>query len=380
MTQQIDLEALSFEVPEMLEAVRPWIETESPTYDAAAVNRMMDLVTRDFAMAGATVERIPGSQGLGDNVRVRFPHAVAGTPGILVLAHLDTVHPVGTLAQLPWRIDDDRCYGPGLFDMKGGTFLAFHAMKALQRKGVGTALPVSFLLTCDEEIGSPSTRTLIEREAARSKYVLVPEPARRDGGVVTGRYAIGRYRLTATGRPSHAGLRLGEGLSAIREIAHQIIAVDGMTQDESTFSVGVVRGGQWVNCVATTASIEILNMSKTESARAEAHAKLAALKPVDPQIKLTLEAGVQRPLWTTSERDMALYAMASGIAAELGFEIPNQYSAGGSDGNFTGALGVTTLDGLGPRGEGPHTLDEHIIISSLPERGRLLAGLIARLS
>lgn len=380
MTQQINLEALSFEVPEMLEAVRPWIETESPTYDAAAVNRMMDLVTRDFAMAGATVERIPGSQGLGDNVRVRFPHAVAGTPGILVLAHLDTVHPVGTLAQLPWRIDDDRCYGPGLFDMKGGTFLAFHAMKALQRKGVATALPVSFLLTCDEEIGSPSTRTLIEREAVRNKYVLVPEPARRDGGVVTGRYAIGRYRLTATGRPSHAGLRLGEGLSAIREIAHQIIAVDGMTQDESTFSVGVVRGGQWVNCVATTASIEILNMSKTEAARAEAHAKLAALKPADPQIKLTLEAGVQRPLWTTSERDMALYAMASGIAAELGFEIPSQYSAGGSDGNFTGALGITTLDGLGPRGEGPHTLDEHIIISSLPERGRLLAGLIARLS
>jgi glutamate carboxypeptidase len=380
MTAQIDLHALSFDVPEMLEGVRAWIEAESPTYDAAAVNRMMDLAMRDFAMAGAAVERIPGSQGFGDNVRARFPRPAAGSPGILVLCHLDTVHPVGTLAALPWRIDGDRCYGPGLFDMKGGTFLALHAMRALQRQRAETHLPVTFLLTSDEEIGSPSTRDLIEQEASRHRYVLVPEPARRDGGVVTGRYAIARYRLTATGRPSHAGLRPGEGLSAIREIAHQIIAIDGMTPDESTFSVGVVRGGQWVNCVTTTASIEILNMSKSEEALAESRARLAALSPAHPELRLDLEPGVLRPLWTTSESDLALYETARSIAAELGFEIPRQYSAGGSDGNFTGAVGITTLDGLGPRGEGPHTLDEHVVISSLPERGRLLAGLLARLS
>jgi glutamate carboxypeptidase len=375
-----DLHSLSFEVDEMLAAVRPWIETESPTYDAAAVNRMMDLAMRDFAMAGATVERIPGSLGLGDNVRARFSHADAGTPGILVLCHLDTVHPLGTLAKLPWRIDGDRCYGPGLFDMKGGTFLALHAMKALQRANVGTALPVTFLLTCDEEIGSPSTRELIEREAARHKYVLVPEPARRDGSVVTGRYAIARYKLTATGRPSHAGLRLSEGLSAISEIARQIGAIERLTTDDATFSVGVMRGGQWVNCVATTAEIEILNMSKSEALLAESQARLAALRPEHPDLKLDLEPSVRRPLWTTSERDVALYETARSIANELGFDISQQYSAGGSDGNFTGALGVTTLDGLGPRGEGPHTLDEHIVISSLPERGRLLAGLLARLA
>jgi glutamate carboxypeptidase len=297
-----------------------------------------------------------------------------------VLCHLDTVHPVGTLSALPWRIDGDRCYGPGLFDMKGGTFLALHAMKALQRAGAQTGLPVTFLLTSDEEIGSPSTRDLIESEAARHKYVLVPEPARRDGGVVTGRYAIARYQLTALGRPSHAGLRLGEGLSAIREVAHQIIAIEAMTSDESTFSVGVVSGGRWVNCVATTASIEILNMSKTEEALAEGHAKLRALEASHPELKLALESGVRRPLWTTAERDLALYEVARSVAAELGFDIPSQYSAGGSDGNFTGALGITTLDGLGPRGEGPHTLEEHVVISSLPERGRLLAGLLARLS
>jgi glutamate carboxypeptidase len=380
MTKAIDLRALSFDIPEMLAAVRPWIEAESPTYDAAAVNRMMDLATRDFAMAGALVERIPGSQGLGDNVRARFHHAVAGTPGVLVLGHLDTVHPLGTLAALPWRVEGDLCYGPGFWDMKGGIFLALHAMKALQHSGAGTPLPVTFLLTCDEEIGSPSTRDLIEREAVRHKYVLVPEPARRDGGVTTGRYAIARFKLTATGRPSHAGARPGEGLSAIREIAHQIIAIDAVSKDESTLSCGVVRGGQWVNCVASTASFEILNMSKTEAALKETAARLAALKPADSRLKLHLETGVRRPLWTTSGRDLALYEVAKSIAGELGFALPRQSSPGGSDGNFTGALGITTLDGLGPRGDGGHTLDEHIVISSLPERGRLLAGLLARLS
>jgi glutamate carboxypeptidase len=379
-THRVDLHALSFDIPQMLADVRPWIEAESPTYDTAAVNRMMDLATRDFAMAGALVERIPGSQGLGDCVRARFPHPAAGQPGILMLAHLDTVHPVGTLAALPWRIEGDRCYGPGLLDMKGGAFIALHAMKALQRASVGTPLPVTVLLTCDEEIGSPSTRTLIEQEAARHKYVLVPEPARRDSGVTTGRYAIARYKLIATGRPSHAGARPGEGLSAIREIAHRIIAIEAMSKDESTLSCGVVRGGQWVNCVASSASFEILNMSKTEAALAETAAMLAALKPTDPRVKLHLETGVRRPLWSASGRDMELYEIAKSIAEELGFAIPPQSSPGGSDGNFTGALGIPTLDGLGPRGDGTHTLEEHIVVSSLPERGRLLAGLLARLS
>jgi glutamate carboxypeptidase len=379
MPDAVDLHALSFDIPEMLEGVRPWIETESPTYDAAAVNRMMDLATRDFATAGAIVERIPGSLGLGDCVRARFPHPAAGQPGILVMAHLDTVHPVGTLAALPWRVDGERCYGPGLYDMKGGAFIALHAVQALQRARVATPLPVTFLLTSDEEIGSPSTRTLIEREAARCKYVLVPEPARRDGGLTTGRYAIARYKMTATGKPSHAGARPGEGVSAIREVAHQIIAIDAMSKEESTLSCGVVRGGQWVNCVATSASFEILNMSKTEAALQESAARLAALKPVDARVKLHLETGVRRPLWSPSERDMALYEVAKGIAGELGFAVPPQSSPGGSDGNFTGALGFTTLDGLGVRGDGGHTLEEHILIASMPERGRLLAGLLARL-
>jgi glutamate carboxypeptidase len=380
MTKPVDLHVLSFDIHELLAGLRPWVETESPTYDAAAVNRMMDLVTRDLAMAGALVERIPGSQGLGDNVRARFHHPEAGAPGILVMGHLDTVHPLGTLAALPWRVDGERVYGPGVLDMKGGNFLALAAMRALHRAGVETPLPVTFLLTCDEEIGSPSTRALIEQEARRHKYVLVPEPARRDGGVTTGRYAIARYKLTAEGRPSHAGARPGEGLSAIREVAHQIIAIDAMSKEESTLSCGVVRGGQWVNCVASSASFEILNMSKTDVSLTETHERLAALKPADPRLKLHLEVGVRRPLWHTSKQDLALYEVARSIAGELGFELPHQYSPGGSDGNFTGALGITTLDGLGPRGTGTHTLEEHLLAPSLPERGRLIAGLLARLT
>lgn len=380
MRPSIDLQALPFDTDEMLRSLREWIECESPTYDMPAVNRMMDIAMRALAMEGASVERIPGSLGFGDSVRARFPHPAAGSPGILVLCHLDTVHPVGTLSKLPWRVEGDKCYGPGLLDMKGGSFMALSAMRALRELAVNTALPVTFLLTSDEEIGSPSTRMLIESEAQRNRYVLVPEPARRDGGVVTGRYAIARYRLTATGRPSHAGLRLGEGVSAISEIAHQVGVVEGMTNDDCTFSVGVLSGGQWVNCVATTASIEILNMSKTEALLADGRQRLAALTPRRPEATLALEHGVCRPLWTTTEKDLALYETARLIAQDLGFEIPNQYSAGGSDGNFTGALGVPTLDGLGPRGEGPHTLDEHIVISSLAERGRLIAGLLACLT
>lgn len=380
MKPPIDLSSLSFDMQSMLQSLRAWIECESPTYDMAAVNRMMDLATRDFAMQGASVERIPGTLGFGDCVRARFPHPDAGSPGILVLCHLDTVHPVGTLSQLPWRIEGDKCYGPGILDMKGGSFIALHAMRVLKKAAIKTPLPITFLFTSDEEIGSPSTRALIESEALRNKFVLVPEPARRDGGVVTGRYAIARYRLTATGRPSHAGLRLNEGVSAISEIAHQVGIVEGMTNDDCTFSVGVLRGGQWVNCVATTACIEILNMSKTEALLAEGKQRLAALTPRRPEVTLALEPGVCRPLWTTTKNDLTVYALAREIARDLGFEIPSQYSAGGSDGNFTGALGVPTLDGLGPCGEGPHTLDEHVVISSLAARGRLIAGLFSRLS
>lgn len=371
--------ALSFDPGNILVGLKTWVECESPTFDAVAVNRMMDLASRHLALMGAQIDRIPGMMGFGDCLRAKFAHPRQDEPGVLVLGHLDTVHPVGTLAKLCWRREGDRCFGPGILDMKGGNYLALEAIRALQRANWQTPLPITVLFTSDEEIGSVSTRDLIEAEAARHKYVLVPEPGRRDGGVVTGRYAIARFNVTTIGQPSHAGLRLSEGNSAIREMAHQIVAIDGMTGEDSTFSVGVVHGGTWVNCVATTCRAEVLNMSRSEAELDRTRERLLALRPVDPKVRLIVEPTAMRPLWTTSDRDLALYAQASAIAQGLGFEIPHQSSAGGSDGNFTGAMGVTTLDGLGPRGDGPHTLEEHIIVESLSERGRLFAGLLATL-
>ena len=375
----MDPNTLPFDADSMLDRLRPWVECESPTFDAAAVNRAMDVASRDLALIGATIERIPGRMGFGDCVRARIPHPRSGEPGILIMGHLDTVHPLGTLAHLPWRREGDRCYGPGILDMKAGNFLAFEAIRLLSRAGIVTPLPVTMLLTSDEEVGSPSTRDLIEAEAARHRYVLVPEPARRTGGVVTGRYAIARFNLEAVGRPSHAGARLGEGRSAVRLMAQKLLEIEAMTTDACTFSVGVVHGGQWVNCVPTLCRGEALSMAKRQDDLDRAVAAMLALSGVANDVTFTVARGVTRPVWEPDDTTLALYATARGIAASLGFEITHESAGGGSDANFTGALGIPSLDGLGAKGEGFHTLTEHIEIGSLLDRGRLMAGLLATL-
>ena len=339
---------------------------------------MMDLVTREMAMMGARVDRIPGRLGFGDCVRASLPHPAPG-PGILVLGHLDTVHPLGTLAKLPWRREGDRAYGPGILDMKGGNYIALEALRQLQRAGEATRLPVTVLFNGDEEVGSPSTHDFIKAEAARHRFVLVPEPAKPDGGVVTGRYAIARFSLEATGRPSHAGAQLAEGRSAIREIAKQILRIEEMTSEDCTFSVGVVHGGHWVNCVATSCSAEVLSMAKRQQDLDRGVAAMLALRSSSEGVRLEAKQTVTRPVWEPDERGLALWKVASDIARGLGFEIPPQSSGGGSDGNFTGAMGIPTLDGLGVAGVGGHTLGEHIAVESLARRGRLLAGLLGAL-
>jgi glutamate carboxypeptidase len=371
--------ALPFDADAMLAGLRPWVECESPTYDAAAVNRMMDLASRDLVLAGARIERIPGRMGLGDCVRASFPHP-STEPGILVMGHLDTVHPVGTLHKLAWRRDGARCYGPAICDMKGGNYLSLEAVRQLARAGVATRLPVTFLFTSDEEIGSPSTRDVIEAEAARHKYVLIPEPGRPDGGVVTGRYAIARFDLEATGRPSHAGARLAEGRSAIREMARQLVRIEDMTTDDCTFSVGVIHGGQWVNCVTTTCTGQALSMAKKQEDLDRGVAAMLALSATSNDVQFKVTRGVTRPVWEPDAKGMALWSHAEAIAQSLGFAIPHQSSGGGSDGNFTGAMGIATLDGLGVQGGGAHTLEEHIEVESLVRRGRLMAGLLATLA
>jgi glutamate carboxypeptidase len=263
--------------------------------------------------------------------------------------------------------------------MKGGNYISLEAIRQLQKAAFTTPLPITVLFTPDEEVGTPSVRDVVEAEAARNKYVLVPEPGRPDNGVTTGRYAIARFNLEATGRPSHAGATLAAGRSAIREMARQIIAIDAMTSEDCTFSVGIVHGGQWVNCVATTCTGEALSMAKRQADLDRGVERMLALSGTRDDVTFTVTRGVTRPVWEPDAGTMALYEKARGIAKGLGMELPHGSAGGGSDGNFTGAMGIPTLDGLGVRGGGIHTLEEHIEVESLVERGRLMAGLLATL-
>ncbi|KAB2686122.1 MULTISPECIES: M20/M25/M40 family metallo-hydrolase [Brucella] len=371
---------LPFNLDDMIARLRPWIETESPTFDASAVNRMVEVAAYDFAAAGATIEFIPGRMGFGGSLRARFPHKDQGKPGILVSGHLDTVHPLGVININPYRRENGKLYGPGIQDMKGGNFVALEAMREIARSGLATKLPVTFLLTPDEEVGTPSTRDLIEQEALKNKYVLVPEPALRDGGAVVGRYAIARYNLETVGKPSHAGWLLKEGRSAIRRMAEKIIEIEALTTDDCTFSVGVIHAGQWVNCVSSSCNAEALSMAKTQKDLEDGVARIMALGGDKDGVELIVTRGVTRPVWEPGQpQDMKLFNFANDIAKEIGFTMSVQSSGGGSDGNFTGALGVPTLDSIGVRGEGLHTLGEHIFEDSLVERARLHAGLFLSL-
>lgn len=370
---------LPFDTEAMLAGLKPWIECESPTFDAAAVDRMADLAAYELAAAGAEIERIPGRMGYGGSVRARFPHRDFGKPGILISGHLDTVHPIGTLAQNPWRIEEGRCYGPGIQDMKGGNYAAIDAIRKLALAGVETPLPLTVLFTPDEEVGTPSTRDLIEMEARRNKVVLVPEPARPDGGAVTGRYAIARFDVTTHGRPSHAGWALKEGRSAIAAMARKTLEIEAMTGDDCTFSVGVVHAGQWVNCVSSACRAEVLSMAKKQADLDRGVARMLALAGEENDVIIEVSRGVTRPVWEPDAGTMAVYELARTVAAQIGFDLSHASAGGGSDGNFTGALGIPTLDSIGVRGAGLHTLEEHVEIDSLAERARLMAGLLARL-
>jgi len=371
---------LPFDADDMVERLRPWIECESPTYDADAVNRMMDLAAYDLTVAGAVVERIPGRMGFGGTVRARFPHPDFGKPGILIAGHMDTVHPVGTLERLPFKREGDICYGPGIMDMKGGNFISVEAIKALAKAGMQTPLPVTVLFTPDEEVGTPSTRDLIEAEAAKNKYVLVPEPAKQDGGAVIGRYAIARFNLRTVGRPSHAGWALAEGRSAIAAMAKKILEIEAMTSDDCTFSVGVIHAGQWVNCVSSSCEAQALTMAKTQEDLDRGVAAMMALQGEENGVSFEVTRGVTRPVWEPNQPGtMAMFDIAKEICADLGFELTGASSGGGSDGNFTGFMGIPTLDSIGVRGKGLHTLTEHIEVSSLPERAKLTAALLMRL-
>lgn len=372
-----------FDGEEILAGIREWIGVESPTIHPPGVNRMMDLAEQAMRTVGAEIERIPGTDGYADVVKARIPGRQDG-PGILVLGHLDTVHTLGTLdGPLPMRRDGDRFYGPGTYDMKGGMYLACHALRRVVERSGGPELPVTFMFIPDEEVGSPSTRRLIEEEAQRSAFVLVPEPAKgADGRVVTGRHAFLRYKLRVHGQPAHAGSENNRlGRSAVRAMANLIERIESWSDRSrgQTYSVGVVRGGTFVNVIPIECYAEVLCVAPSEADMDLVRARMAGLAGEADGVRVEVEAGSVRPLFRPHAGTLDLFETARGVAGDLGFELQHGQFGGGSDGNFTGALGIPTLDGLGVCGDGAHTHGEHLLVSSLGPRARLLAGMFERL-
>ena len=376
----MDLYENAFDAEEIVAGITEWAAIESPSFDAAAVNQMMNLAQSAMVRLGATVERMPGAKGFGDVVCARFRWGEG--PGILVLGHLDTVHLVGTLARmLAVRRDGDRLYGPGVLDMKGGMYLAVHAIEKVIERRERLNLPVTFMFIPDEEIGSPSTRALIEAEAHAHRYVLVPEPGKPDK-FVTGRHAFLRYKLHTYGKPAHAGVAKGIGRSAISVMAQLIAQVEGFSdvEREVTYRVGNVNGGDFVNVVPTECHAEVLCVAPTPAAFEEVKSRMGSLVSLDPEVRLEVEPGPIRPLFTMHEASRDLFEVAQRVAREVGLDLDHGQFGGGSDGNFTGALGIPTLDGLGVCGDGVHTKQEHLLVSSLVPRARLMAGLFEALS
>ena len=360
-----------------------WVEIESPSGDADAVNRMADRVQAECEAIGLAVERTRGEDGWGDLLRARAPGRVEG-PGILVLSHIDTVHPVGTKDhENRLRREGDRLYGPGTYDMKAGAYLAFYAYRHLLRLDRGPHLPVTFMFIPEEEVGSPYTRKHIEAEARRAKFVLVTEPARDGGKVVVARKGVGRFVIEATGRPAHSGARHEDGRSAIAEIARQIVAIEALTDYARgvTFNVGLIEGGTGVNVVPRKCRIEV-DMRVVDAADGEEYTRrIHALRPADADVTLEIEGGMNRPPYGLSEGNEALFETARAASLEHGLDLRyTELTGGGSDGNFTGAMGVPTLDGMGADGAGAHTLDEHVLVSSLSPRARTWVKLLERLA
>lgn len=375
----------SLDLDEILEDIRRWVTIESPTDAPEAMARMVTQAQADYEALGAQVERIAGRDGFGDHLLAiddrHCPREAAAGPGVLVLSHLDTVHPLGTLERdNPLRVEGERVYGPGTADMKGGACIALAALRQIGRERRKTSLPVRHLLVSDEEMGSTTSRALIEREARRAKAVLVTEPARSGGRIVTARKGIAQFTISARGRPAHAGVEHQRGRSAIREIAHQILALEAMTDyvRELTVNVGLVRGGTRSNVVPEWASVEVDVRLPNPAVGDEIVQRIRGLRPRDPDVQLTIEGGVNRPGYEKTPAIAALFAHARALAAELGFELLDLKTGGGSDGNFTAGI-APTLDGLGVDGDGAHTHDEHLLVGSVIPRTRLLMRLFETL-
>ena len=356
----------------ILDGIRRWVEIETPTEAPGQVNKLATLVTEGYRGLPVTIERVTGRSGCGDHVVARSSWGQEH-PGILVLSHLDTVHPLRFIERLPFHVKGDSAFGPGIYDMKGGAYLAFHAFRMLCADGERSPLGVTHLYVSDEEIGSPTSRALIEAEGRKAKYVLVTEPARDGGKIVTSRKGIARFEVFIKGVPSHAGTRPEDGRSAIRELANTIQTLEAMNDLARgvTVNVGVVRGGTKPNVIAEDAYAEVDMRVPTIADAEELVPKILGLTSRTDGVSVKVTGELNRPPYEKGDAGAALFEHARSLAAEIGFELRDSYTGGGSDGNFTAPF-TATLDGLGVDGQGAHTHYEQMYISSIEPRTRLL--------
>jgi len=362
---------------EIVASIRELVEVESPSDNKAAVDRLSGVVAAKFAALGGVVKVHPAA-AFGSTLQVDFAGKAPGKP-VLLLGHYDTVYPLATLASMPCREADGKLTGPGVLDMKSGIALMLAALSALKEWHGGLPRPVTVLLVSDEEVGSDSSRAITEALAKKSAAVLVLEPSYgRQGAVKTARKGVGEYQVKVTGKASHAGLDFEKGVNAIVELARQIEKITAFTDLKKglTVNVGIVSGGSRTNVVPAEAVAQVdVRIARMKDA-AGIDKKMRSLRPFHRKCKVEVTGGVNRPPMERNAGVAGLYARAVGIARDLGWKLPEAAVGGGSDGNFTAGLGIPTLDGLGGVGNGAHAIHEHIVISELPRRAALVAGLI----
>jgi glutamate carboxypeptidase len=364
----------------VMRRLEPYVLLETPSRDAAAITSLSRRIESELLEAGAVVEAFD-APGLGRNLRAWVPGLQSEASPLVALGHIDTVHPVGTLETQPLRRVEGRAEGPGIFDMKAGVALLVEAITILTARKSGPRRPLRFLVTCDEEIGSHASRELIREAAIGAEAALVTEPSLPDGAVKTRRKGVSTYRLETHGRAAHAGIEPERAVSAVTEIAHQILHVIA-TADASrgtTVNIGVIRGGTASNVVPAHAWATIDVRFTTPAEGERVNTALNALQPTLQGARVRVDMTETRPPLERTDAVVRLYDHARQAAAELGFALPEGSTGGGSDGSLIAALGLPTLDGLGPRGGGAHAIDEHIILDDLPFRLALLCRLLETL-
>jgi glutamate carboxypeptidase len=361
---------------QIVQTIREFVEVESPSDNKPAADRMGGFLAGSFEAIGGRA-RVHPAEEYADSLQIDFPGRDNSKP-ILVLGHFDTVYPIGTLANMPCHVADDRLHGPGVLDMKSGIALMLYAIAALQTWHGALPRPVTVFLVSDEEVGSYSSRKITEALAKESAAVLVLEPAGPRGAVKTARKGVGEYVLKVKGVAAHAGLDPGKGHSAIVELARQITAVSKLNNLTQGISVnpGVIRGGTRTNVIAAEAAVEIDVRIAHAKQAAALDRKLRALKPFDKRCQVNIEGGINRLPMERTAGVAALYEKALAIAKHIDWKLEEAAVGGGSDGNFTAGMGIPTLDGMGGNGQGAHAVHEHIVISELPRRALLLAGMI----